>query len=153
MRSTNSTRVMDSVSWWFHANTDPRSPYRASHNRQESTTNISHFYCLMNFISTTMNVFTRLTPFSNMLYLLCETIGSSEFRKLCAIVCFVGLLSCVLYEAYQAGCWVVRFCCRRLRVNGCDWRITGFKGMTGQWPEWQFVSNDLRWNGRVRQYT
>jgi hypothetical protein len=57
-----------------------------------------------------MNVFTRLTPFSNMLDLLCKTIDSGEFRELCAILCFVGLLSCVLYEAYQAGCWVVHFC-------------------------------------------
>jgi hypothetical protein len=82
-------------------------------------TNISHFYCLMNFISTTMNVFTSLSPFSNMLDLLCQTIGSGGFRKLCAIMCFVGLLSCVLYEAYQAGRSFVLCCCRRLRIRLC----------------------------------
>jgi hypothetical protein len=63
-----------------------------------------------------MNGITRLTPFSNMLDLLCQTIGSRGFRKLCAIVCFVGLLSRVLYKAYQAGCWVVLFYCRRLHI-------------------------------------
>ncbi len=63
-----------------------------------------------------MNVFTRLTPFSNMLDLLCQIIVSGGFRKLCAIECFVGLLSCVLYEAYQAGRSFVLCCCRRLRI-------------------------------------
>jgi Dullard-like phosphatase family protein len=74
-----------------------------------------------------MKVFTILTivtitdtssPFSNMLDLLCQTIGSGGFRELRAPVYFASLLACVLcllYEAYQAGCWVVLSCRRRLR--------------------------------------
>jgi Dullard-like phosphatase family protein len=74
-----------------------------------------------------MKVFTILTivtitdtssPFSNMLDLLCQTIGSGGFRELRAPVHFAYLLACVLYllyEAYQAGCWVVLSCRRRLR--------------------------------------